>query len=70
MKILIEGEPKEIAELLKTTRQEKIVTYGDVLKATYGENFTPKKSQSDGVSIEEAPVVVVAQIGRSADSLG
>ena len=62
-----------IAELVKKLNEEqakKTVTYGDVLKATYGEHFTPQKSQSDGVSIEEAPVVVIARIKESADFLG
>ena len=62
-----------IVELVKKLNEEqakKTVTYGDVLKATYGEHFTPQKSQSDGVSIEEAPVVVIARIKESADFLG
>lgn len=68
MKILIEGETKEIAELIKTIRQEnKIVTYGDIFKATYGENFTAKKNQSDDATIADAPLVVVVQTDKVAD---
>ena len=64
---------KYIAELVKKLngeQEKKFVTYGDVLKATYGEYFIPTINQSDGVSIEEAPVVVVVRTSGSADSLG
>lgn len=59
MKIQIDGNAKEIAELLKTIRQEKTVTYGDIKKHL--------KNQSDGVSIEQAPLVVVANTSRLAE---
>ena len=69
MKILIEGESKEISELFSAIRKDKNVTYGDVLKFTYGEKNFPKQSQSGGVSIQDAPLVVVAQTDKDADFL-
>lgn len=61
---------KYIADLVKKLnieQEKKFVTYGDIFKSTYGEKNFLKKSQSDGVSIADAPLVVVVQTDKDAD---
>ena len=64
MKVTIEGNAKEIAELLTTIRQDKTIKYGDV--AT---QYKSNQKRSDGVSALDLPVVVALTELRANQSI-
>ena len=66
MKITIEGDLKEIAELLATSirHNDKVVTYGD-----WATQYKTNPKRSDGVSSLDLPVVVALSELRANQSI-